>query len=157
MSSACLDTSPIGAVRLAAGRSVHRTACRAAWLAASLITTATVAAPPLRVCADPDNLPYSHADGRGFETRIAQVVADELQRPLAITWLRMHRGFVRKTLGEGRCDVLLGVPVGLPRVVITQPYYRSTYVFVTRTADPQPLRDFADPRRRSGARSPRGT
>lgn len=86
----------------------------------------------LRVCADPDNLPYSHENGSGFENRIAQLVADDLQLPLRYAWLPDRRGFVRKTMGEGLCDVIIGVPAGFDRVATTVPYYRSSYVFVER-------------------------
>ena len=34
------------------------------------------------------------------------------------------------TLAEGRCDIVMGVPVGYDLVRTTTPYYRSTYVFV---------------------------
>lgn len=102
--------------------------------------------PALRVCADPDNLPYSHRDGSGFENRLAQWLAEELHRPLQVAWLPLQRGFVRKTLGEGRCDVLLGVPAGLERVATTRPYYRSGYVFLSRPLAGQPLRGFDDAR-----------
>lgn len=104
------------------------------------------AAPALRVCADPDSLPYSHRDGSGYENRLAVWLARELHRPLQVAWLPLQRGFIRKTLGEGRCDVLLGVPVGLERVATTRPYYRSGYVFVSRPLGGQPLRGFDDAR-----------
>src|SRR3954468_7316349 len=80
----------------------------------------------LRVCADPDNLPYSHQDGSGFENRIARLVAHELKLPLSYEWLPDRRGFVRKTLGARLCDVIIGVPVEFERTVATQPYYRSS-------------------------------
>jgi mxaJ protein len=102
--------------------------------------------PALRVCADPDNLPYSHQDGSGYENRLASWLAEELHRPLQVAWVPLQRGFIRKTLGEGRCDVLLGVPAGLERVATTRPYYRSGYVFVSRPLDGQPLRGFDDAR-----------
>ncbi|HEX6708518.1 MAG TPA: quinoprotein dehydrogenase-associated putative ABC transporter substrate-binding protein [Albitalea sp.] len=114
-----------------------------ALIAASALAAA---APSLRVCADPDNLPYSHADGSGFENRIARLVADELGLPLAITWMPLGRGFVRKTLGANECDVLAGVPADFERVLATRPYYRSSYVFVTRADAARPLRSFDDPR-----------
>lgn len=103
-------------------------------------------AAPLRVCVDPDNLPYSHADGRGFEVRIAQLLADELKQPLQLHWQPLRRGFVRKTLGAQVCDVLMGVPVGLERVSTTRPYYRSSYVFAVRAQEPHPLARFDDER-----------
>jgi len=101
----------------------------------------------LRVCADPDNLPYSKEDGSGFENRIAQLLARELGAELRYEWLPQIRGYVRKTMGEGLCDVFIGVPKGLDRVATTKPYYRSTYVFVSRSGERAP-RDFADPRLR---------
>lgn len=111
-------------------------------------TRADAAKAALRVCADPDNLPHSHLDGSGFENRLAQWLAEELRRPLQLAWVPLQRGFVRKTLGEGRCDVLLGVPTGLERVATTRPYYRSGYVFLSQPLDGRPLRGFDDARLR---------
>jgi mxaJ protein len=96
----------------------------------------------LRVCADPDNLPASHADETGFENRIARLVAGEMGAVLRYEWMPLRRGFVRKTLGEGLCDVFIGVPAGFERVMTTRAYYRSSYVFVARDA----LDSFDDPR-----------
>jgi mxaJ protein len=104
---------------------------------------------PLRVCADPDNLPYSDRHEAGFENRIADVVARRLHRPLQYHWQPQQRGFVRKTLGEGLCDVFVGVPADFDRLLTTRPYYRSSYVFAYRSADPAPLRSFDDPRLRA--------
>jgi mxaJ protein len=100
----------------------------------------------LRVCADPDNLPYSKHDGSGFENRIAQLLADDLRLPLQYAWLPDRRGFVRKTLGARLCDVIIGVPVGFERTATTRPYYRSSYVFVERASAAAPVRSFDDPR-----------
>jgi mxaJ protein len=103
----------------------------------------------LRVCADPDNLPFSHQDRSGFENRIAQLAADDLQLPLRYAWLPDRRGFVRKTIGADACDLIVGVPVGDERVLTTRPYYRSTYVFVQRAdvaGEGSVLRSFEDPR-----------
>lgn len=104
-----------------------------------LLTVACCAqARELRVCADPDNLPYSHRDGSGFENRIAELVARDLHAQVSYFWLPQTRGFVRKTLGAGECDLFIGVPAGFERVLATRPYYRSTYVAVTR-ADGEPF------------------
>jgi quinoprotein dehydrogenase-associated probable ABC transporter substrate-binding protein len=122
-------------------------------LAASIAAAAAAAAAAegapaaLRVCADPDNLPYSRADGAGFENRIAQLVAADLGLPLEYAWLPDRRGFIRKTMGAGLCDLVIGVPAGFDRTLNTRPYYRSSYVLVQRGADPPP-RDFSDPRLR---------
>jgi quinoprotein dehydrogenase-associated probable ABC transporter substrate-binding protein len=103
----------------------------------------------LRVCADPDNLPYSHQDGSGFEDRIARVLAQELGVQLQYAWLPDRRGFVRKTLGAGLCDVVVGVPAGFERAQLTAPYYRSGYVWVQRADAGPPPASFDDPRLRS--------
>jgi mxaJ protein len=96
--------------------------------------TPLASTPPaaLRVCADPNNLPFSNRQQQGFENRIAAVLADELDAPLEYTWASEWRGFVRKTLGAGRCDVILGIPAESDRVLTTRPYYVSTYVFLSR-------------------------
>jgi len=86
----------------------------------------------LRVCADPNNLPFSNRAGEGFENRIAEVVAKELGASVSYTWHAQRRGFVRNTLNAGQCDVVMGVPDGFDAVETTRAYYRSTYVFVTR-------------------------
>lgn len=83
-----------------------------------------------RVCADPDNAPLSRADGSGFENRIARLVAAEMGAQLRYEWLPLRRGFVRKTMGTGACDVFIGVPKDLGSVLTTRAYYRSSYVFV---------------------------
>ena len=102
----------------------------------------------LRVCADPDNLPYSHQDGSGFENRIAQLVASDFGLPLEYAWLPDRRGFVRKTMGAGLCDVILGVPAGFERTLNTRPYYRSGYVLVEPQTHLAAPASFADPRLR---------
>jgi mxaJ protein len=102
----------------------------------------------LRVCADPDNLPYSRADGSGFENRIAQLVASDFGVPLEYAWLPDRRGFVRKTMGAGLCDLILGVPVEFERTLNTRPYYRSSYMLVEPAGHAAAPADFADPRLR---------
>ena len=117
----------------------------AAFLATACAAAAVAQPTQLRVCADPDNLPYSHADGSGFENRIAQVVAEELGARLTYEWLPQIRGYVRKTMGAGLCDVFIGVPTEFERVMTTKPYYRSSYAFVSRDRA-SPLNSFDDAR-----------
>jgi quinoprotein dehydrogenase-associated probable ABC transporter substrate-binding protein len=105
-------------------------AFRSAAFVALAAFAASAGARELRVCADPDNLPYSSADASGFENRIAQVVADEMGATLRYSWLGFARGYVRKTLGAGLCDLFIGVPKQFERVMTTKPYYRSAFVFV---------------------------
>ncbi|YCI07118.1 substrate-binding domain-containing protein (plasmid) [Ensifer sp. D2-11] len=103
-----------------------------------------VEARELRVCADPNNLPFSNRQGEGFENRIAELLAGELDATLVYTWRAQRRGFLRETLNAGRCDLVIGVPAGLESVRTTRPYYRSAYVFVTRAKEPL-VASFDDP------------
>jgi mxaJ protein len=100
---------------------------------AMVASAAFAAAPPereLRVCADPDNLPFSNRAGEGFENRIAEIVAADLGAALSYTWHPQRKGFVRQTLKAGVCDLVIGVPAGYEPMLTTRPYYRSSYVFV---------------------------
>ena len=90
----------------------------------------------LRVCADPNNMPFSSREQTGFENRIAALVARNLNAHLSFVWQRMGRGFVREYLDKGQCDLLVGIPTTYRPVLTTSPYYRSTYVFVARQAEP---------------------
>jgi mxaJ protein len=109
------------------------------------VDNAAAAERELRVCADPNNLPFSNSRGEGFENRIAELIARELDASLRYTWWAQRRGFVRNTLREGACDVIIGVPAGYDPVLTTRPYYRSTYVFVHRD-EPGAVRSLDDPR-----------
>ena len=106
------------------------------------------APPPLRVCADPNNLPFSNDRGEGFENRLATMLAADLGTRVEYTWWAQRRGFVRNTLGAGQCDVLMGVPAGFELAATTRPYYRSTYVFVSRRDRGLSLRSLDDERLR---------
>jgi mxaJ protein len=99
----------------------------------------------LRVCADPNNLPFSNQRGEGFENKIAELIARELNAKVEYTWWAQRRGFFRNTLKAGACDVVMGVPGGFEMALTTSPYYRSTYVFVTRKDSKLKIRSFDDP------------
>jgi mxaJ protein len=86
----------------------------------------------LRVCADPNNLPFSNKNGEGFENKIAELIAADMNVRVEYTWWAQRRGFFRNTLREGICDVVIGVPASFELAATTAPYYRSTYVFVSR-------------------------
>jgi mxaJ protein len=100
----------------------------------------------LRVCADPNNLPFSSQHTPGFENQIAGVLARALGANVEYTWSAQRRGFFRDTLEANICDVVLGVPVGLAMVRTTAPYYRSTYAFVSRTDRALAIHSLRDPR-----------
>ena len=102
----------------------------------------------LRVCADPNNLPYSNTGEQGFENALARLAAAQLHRPLRYLWLpQSEKSF--QALATGQCDVLMQVPAKLERVRTTRPYYRSSYVFVTRRDRGVIVRSFDDPHLRS--------
>ncbi len=104
--------------------------------------------PVLRVCADPNNLPFSNRAQAGFENRIAELVARDLHRSLHYAWWPQRRGFVRNTLDAGRCDLVMGMPATADRILATAPYYTSTYVFLSRRAAGRPIASLDDPRLR---------
>jgi quinoprotein dehydrogenase-associated probable ABC transporter substrate-binding protein len=87
----------------------------------------------LRVCADPNNLPFSNEREQGFENRIAKLIGDELRLPVAYYWFPQIVGFVRNTLRLRQCDLVMGTVAGDDIMQTTNPYYYSTYVMIVRT------------------------
>ena len=88
----------------------------------------------LRVCSDPDYLPFSNQAGEGFENEIAEAVGRALGVGLEYTWASYReRGFLQflgSTLEANRCDVVMSIPYGSREARSTEPYYVSSYVFV---------------------------
>jgi len=120
---------------------------------ALLVATATIAlmagaptrpASDLRVCADPYDMPFSNSQGEGFENKIAQVVARDLNATVINYWWPSRRGVLRNSILGGFCDVMIQAPVGLDPVATTKPYYRSTYYFVFRADRGLQLRSLDD-------------
>jgi len=114
-------------------------------LLALALSENVIADETLKVCAEANNLPFSNDKGEGFENKIAELLAKDLKRSVIYTWQRQGEGFIRKTLGTGACDVVIGVPAQLEGVRTTKPYYRSVYAIVTRKADHLALRSYDDP------------
>ena len=100
----------------------------------------------LRVCADPNNLPFSNEQGQGFENKLAELVAAKLGAKLEYAWWSQRKSFIKNSLDAGRCDLVLGIPSSLDSVSATKPYYRSTYVFVSRQDRHLNVASLADPR-----------
>lgn len=124
-----------------------KAACCAAVLATALALRGDArAGRVLRVCADPNNLPFSGQERPGFENQIADVLARAVGARIAYTWWPERRGFLRATLLARTCDVVIGVPVGLDRVRTTAPYYRSAYAFVSRADRALAIHSLDDPR-----------
>ncbi len=113
-------------------------------LAAALSTPA--GAVPLRICAEPDNLPMSQQSTRsGAEIEVAELLAKELKRPLEIVWVSQRDpSYFRQTIGGGACDAIMSVPAGFRRLATTRPWYRTGFYFVGRVDTVLP-RSFDDP------------
>jgi mxaJ protein len=100
----------------------------------------------LRVCADPNNLPFSNESRQGFENRVVELIAKEMGANVRYEWWAQRRGNVRETLKANRCDVIPGIASNLEMLATTRPYYRSAYVFVTRADRKLELQGFDDER-----------
>jgi mxaJ protein len=98
----------------------------------------------LRVCADPNNMPFSNAHGDGFENKLAQMIARDRGASVQYTWWAQRRGFVRNTLNAHDCDLVVGTVAGMEMLSTTHPYYQSTYVFVSRRDRHLGIRSFND-------------
>jgi quinoprotein dehydrogenase-associated probable ABC transporter substrate-binding protein len=90
----------------------------------------------LRVCQDPNNMPFSNTKAEGIENRIAEVFGKALNLPVTYYSFPQRMAFFRNTLRfklpgqDYPCDIVMGVPAGFDEVSVTKPYYRSTYALV---------------------------
>ncbi len=99
----------------------------------------------LRISADPNNLPFTNERLEGFENKIADLLAREMDADLLYIWRAQRRGFFRSSLKEGECDLVLGVPSGFDPALTTASYYRSSYVFASRKDRGLKVRSLDDP------------
>jgi mxaJ protein len=133
-------------IRKAAGTQLWRSSSSVLLLVCGLAAAASgEQGEPIRVCADPDNLPYSNRELQGFENKIGQVIAKELGATLDYYWWPAQMGMVRNTIGRDRCDVLISIPKGFDPVLCTKAYYRSSYVLAYRSDRKLNLRSLDDP------------
>lgn len=134
LGSAALATGATGATgALAATFAPASTDAKAAETK-SVETKPTAAAPgTLRICASEVEAPFSQKDGQGFENRIAKVLATAMGREAVFVWSPKAAIYqVRDGLDKNLCDVVMGVDTGDERVLSSKPYYRTSYVFVTK-------------------------
>lgn len=117
-----------------------------ALLLAAVLTCNAASARELRVCADPNNLPFSNEQREGFENKVAELIAQDLGAELRYAWIAQRRGFIRNGLQTGECDLVTAVAAGMEMLATTQPYYRSSYVFVTREDRQLDIHSFDDSR-----------
>ena len=124
-----------------------RSRCAVALLFAltGMAHSAPAGADTLRICADPNNPPFSDRRLEGFENKLADLVAADFGATTEYTWMPQRRGFIRRTLNARTCDVVMGVPTGYEPVLSTKPYYRSSYVFAYAGGKGLELHSFDDP------------
>jgi len=103
-----------------------------------------------KVCADPENMPFSNLKQEGFEDKIAQVLADDLGKKLTFTYAYSRQGFFRNTLGANRCDVVIGTTSDNDMMRTSKPYYRAGHVFVWRKASNYNITDWTSADLRKG-------
>jgi quinoprotein dehydrogenase-associated probable ABC transporter substrate-binding protein len=121
----------------------------AVWFLICATLAAAEGKKPFRVCADPENLPFSNRQLQGFENKIADLLAKELGTTPTYVWWGQRRGFIRNTMNatlkDAQCEVMISAPEGYDLVKETKPYYRSTYVFVYRKDKGLSLKSLDDP------------
>jgi len=103
-----------------------------------------------RVCADPENMPYSNQKGEGFENKIAELLAKDLGKELSYEFWLDRQGFLRNTINAQRCDVIMGMGSDVDNLRTSKPYYRSGYVFVYRKSSNYNIKDWDSPDLRKG-------
>jgi len=103
-----------------------------------------------KVCADPDNMPYSNSKQEGFEDKIAEVLAKELGKKLSYQYAYYRQGFLRNTLNANRCDYVMSTTSDNDSMRTSVPYYRSGYVFVYRKSSGYNITDWNAPDLRKG-------
>ncbi len=120
---------------------------------AAMLGAGSAAAEPagaafLRVCADPDNMPFSNGKGEGFENKLAELIAQKLELRLEYSWFAEATGYVSNKMGQGACDLVMGYDQGTGLIEDTNPYYYTSYVLIYRQDDAS-LKDIdhlSDPR-----------
>ena len=108
-------------------------------------TSDLVAKDALRVCADPNDLPYSNEQHEGFENKIADLLGKDLSLPVQYVWFPQIVGFVRNTLRAGQCDLVMGTVAGDEIMQTTTPYYYTSYVAIFRNDKPVDFTNFDNP------------
>jgi quinoprotein dehydrogenase-associated probable ABC transporter substrate-binding protein len=114
--------------------------------ALAFLTAAYAAAATLRVCADPNNMPFSNRAEQGFENQLANLIAKDLGMTVQYYWFPQRSSFFKKTLNAGHCDIVMGLPEGMDDAATSVPYYRSSYVFVSRRDRRLNIKSMDDPR-----------
>ncbi|MGA7456481.1 MAG: quinoprotein dehydrogenase-associated putative ABC transporter substrate-binding protein [Methyloceanibacter sp.] len=117
-------------------------------LGAASTDAAPASAASLRVCADPDNLPFSNEKAEGFENKLAELIAQKLDATIEYSWFAEATGYVPNTMGREACDLVMGYAQGTGLIEDTNPYYHTSYVLIYREQDPSlaGVDNLSDPR-----------
>jgi len=103
-----------------------------------------------KVCADPDNMPYSNSKQEGFEDKIAALIAQDLGKKLSFAYAYYRQGFLRNTLNANRCDIVMSTTSDNDSMLTSKPYYRSGHVFIYRKDSGYNITDWDSPDLRKG-------
>ena len=103
-----------------------------------------------KVCADPNNMPYSNSNSEGFENKIAEVIAADLGKELSFQFWPDRFGFIRNTIKANRCDVIIGTNTTYDALNTTKPYYRAGHVWIYRKDSGYKINDWNSPDLRKG-------
>ena len=103
-----------------------------------------------KVCADPDNMPYSNVKLEGFENKIAALLAADLGKPVAYTFAYDRQGFLRNTINANRCDIIISTTSDNDSLRTSKPYYRTGHVFIWRKESGYKITDWNSPDLKKG-------
>lgn len=98
-----------------------------------------------KVCADPDNMPFSNLKQEGFEDKIAALIAKDLGKKLTYTYAYNRQGFMRNTINANRCDIIMSTTSDNDALRTSKPYFRSGYVFVYRKDSGYDIKNWDSP------------
>ncbi|MDR3451426.1 MAG: transporter substrate-binding domain-containing protein [Rhodoferax sp.] len=115
----------------------------AACAVGALVAPTAHAAGVLRICADPDNLPFSKAEGpeRGLYVELANMVARRMGDTVQyVWWLTFNeKRALRNTLLQDKCDAYFALPADpdykAPGVQRTHAFLDMSYAIVAPAGD----------------------
>jgi mxaJ protein len=122
-----------------------------ALVAASCLILSSVTAQSweLRVCADPNNLPYTNEQGEGLDNKLVDLIAEQLDAQVTYEWFAQGINMVQRKLRDGDCDLILGVGESYQGMLSTLAYYQSTFIFAYRDGENYAVETLDDPVLRS--------
>jgi quinoprotein dehydrogenase-associated probable ABC transporter substrate-binding protein len=102
---------------------------------------------PLRVCADPGNMPMSNDKGEGYSNKIANIIAEGMGTHATFFYRPyLNRGLTRQTFDNNECDILMDMTPDDERMITTKPLFTSTFVLAYRNDKGIDIQSLNDPR-----------